>query len=103
MIPPRFASRIEAHLFTAITDLHLHRLFSIPSRSPHSLTPTSWDHLPGDALHSVLVSGSAFRRTQIQTLVKLVYFSSPARKMLLFIHVHVHSFIPDEKFKAQSG
>lgn len=34
LIPPRFASRIEAHLSTAITDSHLHWLFSIPSRSP---------------------------------------------------------------------
>lgn len=51
----------------------------------------------------VLVSGSALRRTQIKMLVKLIYFFSSAKEMLLFTHVRVHSFIPDQKFKAQSG
>lgn len=55
------------------------------------------------ACTEVLVSGSAFRRTQIKTLVKEVYFSFPRRKMLLFIHACMHSFFPDKTFKALSG
>lgn len=82
---------------------------------PRELQPPRFDDIPRkqnwnvisvkelNAGTQVLITGSTCRRTQIKTLAKLVYFASPGRRTLLFIHACTHSFFADEKFKTQSG